>query len=93
MVRPSRNGMPGTLSSESRRKMSSRTTRASPKRYDASLTEATAITGGSAFRLPVADRLRQENARRYGWRMKVRQEALQALHARGDPAEREALSW
>lgn len=48
--RPCRDSMSGTLSSESRCRMSSRTTRASPKRRDAWLMEATAVTGTSAFR-------------------------------------------
>ena len=83
VVRPRRDGMPGTLLPESGRGMSSRTTRASPKRCDTWLAPATAVTGASAFRRPdmMADRLRREDARRYGWRMKFRQEALQGLHA------------
>ncbi len=50
VVRPCRDSMPGTLLSESRCRMSSRTTPASPKRSDAWLAEATAVTGTSAFR-------------------------------------------
>ena len=53
-----RDGMPGTLSSEPRRKMSSTTTRVSPKHGDAWPTQATAVTGASAFMRPdtMADR-------------------------------------
>ena len=50
VVRPCRDSMPSTLLSESRCRISPRTTRASPKRSDSWLAEATAVTGTSAFR-------------------------------------------
>ena len=68
VVRPCRDGMLGTLSPESRRRMSSRTTRVSPKLRDAWMAEVTAVTGASAVRRSdmMAVRSRRANARRYG---------------------------
>ena len=49
VARPSRDNMSGTLSSQSRCRMPSRTTPTSPKRSDAWLAETTAVAGTSAF--------------------------------------------
>ncbi len=48
VVRPCRDCMLGTLSSESRRRVSSRTARVSPKLRDAWMAEVTTVTGASA---------------------------------------------
>ncbi len=55
---------------------------------DAWLAEAMAAKGMSTFRRPD---LQCESAWRRGWRVKIRQEALQALHARGHPPRR--FAW
>ena len=80
VVRACRDGMPGTLLSQPRCRMPSSATLASPKRSDAWLMEAVAVTGTLAFRRPaamdvdlinLADRKRtqalEETERSTGW--------------------------